>query len=142
MGPGLRSRPTLSGARAACRPDHPFPSGRFPLVHTSGRGALPHRDGRGAWLLNRWGGDIREAILGLFFAVGGILLFSVLTSETVRRRLRAHVGKNFFASRYDYRTEWLRLTDRLSRAGDLGEIGGALLDFLRESVGARARPSG
>lgn len=94
--------------------------------------------GGGAWLLNRWGGDIREAILGLFFAVGGILLFSVLTSETVRRRLRAHVGKNFFASRYDYRTEWLRLTDRLSRAGDLGEIGGALLDFLRESVGARS----
>lgn len=48
----------------------------------------------------------------VFFA--GLGLFIILLSETVKRRVRVFIHKNFYQNKYDYRNQWLQFTDRLS----------------------------
>lgn len=48
----------------------------------------------------------------LFFSGLGLLI--ILLSETVKRRVTVFIHKNFYQSKYDYRTQWLKFTDRLS----------------------------
>jgi putative PEP-CTERM system histidine kinase len=49
--------------------------------------------------------------------VGGVaLLAASLALPMVRNRLRVFVGKHFYRSKYDYRTEWLRFIQTLSAA--------------------------
>lgn len=54
------------------------------------------------------------AIGGAFIA--GVCLLLVLLSETVKRKLKVFIHKNFYQSKYDYRTQWLQFTDRLAKA--------------------------
>ena len=50
----------------------------------------------------------------VFFVVALLMLAIVLVSNQLRSWLRVHIAKNFFASKYDYRAEWLRLIDTLT----------------------------
>jgi putative PEP-CTERM system histidine kinase len=60
-----------------------------------------------------WGATVQIALL-----FGATILLGVLvTSGTLRSRLRVLVNKHFFSYRYDYREEWLRFTSLLA-AGD------------------------
>lgn len=52
-----------------------------------------------------------------FFCGSVILLLVVLSTESVRSRLRRVIAENFFSTRYDYRTEWLRTITTLSSSG-------------------------
>jgi putative PEP-CTERM system histidine kinase len=57
-----------------------------------------------------WGG-----VAQAFFLFGAILvLISLLFSGQMRARLKVFLSKHFFAYKYDYRDEWLRLIDTLS----------------------------
>ncbi len=57
----------------------------------------------------------RSLIFALaFFA--GLALFIMLLSETVKRKVTVFIHKNFFQNKYDYRTQWLQITDRLSES--------------------------
>ncbi len=60
-----------------------------------------------------WGG-ITQAIL-VFAAATAIA--TLLASGGARARLRVTLAKHFFTFRYDYRSEWLRLTELLSQPG-------------------------
>ncbi len=55
----------------------------------------------------------RAMILALVF-FAGLGLFIVLLSETVKRRIKVFIHKNFYQNKYDYRNQWLHFTDRLS----------------------------
>jgi len=57
-----------------------------------------------------WGGVMQIGFLSLAAA----LLFTLLFSANLRARLRVFVSKHFFSYRYDYREEWLRLTEGLA----------------------------
>ncbi|KIE42016.1 XrtA/PEP-CTERM system histidine kinase PrsK [Geobacter anodireducens] len=46
----------------------------------------------------------------------GIALVVILLSETLRRRVRVFIHKNFYRSKYDYQTQWLHFTDLLASA--------------------------
>jgi putative PEP-CTERM system histidine kinase len=59
-----------------------------------------------------WGGALQVVLV---FA-GVLLLGLVLLSGTFRSKLRVFVSKHFFAYRYDYREEWLKITRTLSEA--------------------------
>lgn len=59
-----------------------------------------------------WG---RALEIALVFAAL-LLLVLVLVSGTFRSKLRVFTSKHFFAYRYDYREEWLRITRALSEA--------------------------
>ncbi|SOD91009.1 XrtA/PEP-CTERM system histidine kinase PrsK [Caenispirillum bisanense] len=67
------------------------------------------------------------------FLAGSLLLLGVLVlSGASRARARVWVAKNFFAHRYDYRAEWLRVTRTL--AGGEGEDAAALHDRVIRAV--------
>ena len=66
------------------------------------------------WFGPGWGG---LAEIGLITA-GVISIGVMLTSGSVRSRLRHLLTDNFFSHRYDYRKEWLRCIETLSSAPD------------------------
>ncbi|RIV90911.1 PEP-CTERM system histidine kinase PrsK [Aurantiacibacter xanthus] len=53
---------------------------------------------------------------GFMLAASAVAL-AVLPSPKLRRWLRVMISKHLFQHRYDYRTEWLRFTDTIGRAG-------------------------
>lgn len=61
-----------------------------------------------------WGTIIQITIL--FLALMAIAV--VFVSRTVRSRLNVWINKHFFHHKYDYRVEWLRLINDLSRPAD------------------------
>lgn len=58
-----------------------------------------------------WGGVAQTLVV--FAAV--VVLVALVASERQRARLRVLVAKHFFTYRYDYRTEWLKLTELLAQ---------------------------
>lgn len=62
----------------------------------------------------RWGTIIQ--ITALFLAL--ITIAIVFVSRSVRSRLNVWINKHFFHHKYDYRVEWLRLINDLSRPAD------------------------
>lgn len=68
------------------------------------------------YLLRWFGGDWGEAAQALFLFVAAIGLLVALVSGSLRARLRVFLAKHFFRYRYDYRAEWLRLTELLAGA--------------------------
>src|SRR5690606_2293156 len=91
-----------------------------------------------AYYVRYFGGDWGRALqMALLFA-GLVLLGALLFSGAVRARLRVFISKHLFPYRYDYRAEWLRLTQALSSADrilDLGQSVSQALSGLGESPG-------
>ncbi|HEX2770699.1 MAG TPA: XrtA/PEP-CTERM system histidine kinase PrsK [Geobacteraceae bacterium] len=62
-------------------------------------------------------GDWSQRAMAITLAfVAGLGLIVTLLSETVRRKVRVFINKNFYRNKYDYRNQWLQFTDRLSSA--------------------------
>lgn len=75
-----------------------------------------------------WGSATQAA-----FLTGSLLLLGVVfLSGASRARARVWIAKNFFAHRYDYRAEWLRVTGTL--AGGEDEDAAALHDRVIRAV--------
>ena len=55
----------------------------------------------------------RPMLIAVAF-LSGLGLLITLLSESVRRKIRVFINKNFYRNKYDYRTQWLQFTDRLS----------------------------
>lgn len=88
------------------------------------------------WALRLAGPDwgrVVQAVL-LFAAATGAL--ALIGSRGLRARARVALAKNFFSFRYDYRSEWLRLTRLLALPDDggAGELGERALRALRDLV--------
>lgn len=86
------------------------------------------------YYMRYFGGEWGEALqLALLF--GGALLLGVMFfSGAFRARLKVFLAKNFFAYRYDYRTEWLGVTQALSVAGDGLSLGESVIKALADLV--------
>lgn len=84
----------------------------------------------------RYLGDVpqRALVIGGAFLVG-ICLLLVLLSETLKRKIKVFLHKNFYQSKYDYRTQWLQFTDRLASARDGGMLMEAILSAYCETFG-------
>jgi len=76
----------------------------------------------------RYVGEGHEKTLALGVAfVAGIVLLVVLLSETAKRKIKVFLHKNFYQSKYDYRTQWLQFTDRLASARHGDDLMAAIL---------------
>ncbi|MCH8135680.1 MAG: PEP-CTERM system histidine kinase PrsK, partial [Proteobacteria bacterium] len=64
------------------------------------------------------GGDWGTAAQAIFFFGAVTLLALILLSDRIRRRTRVFLSKHFYRNRYDYREEWLRLSETLYSAED------------------------
>ncbi|HEY6011473.1 MAG TPA: XrtA/PEP-CTERM system histidine kinase PrsK, partial [Nitrospirota bacterium] len=76
----------------------------------------------------------RNLTIVIAFA-GGIFLLAVLFSDNMRRRAKVFVNKHFYATKHDYRDEWIKFTNRLSSCGTLVEVQEAVLTVYRETFG-------
>ena len=59
----------------------------------------------------------------------GIVLCIVFLSSSMRRKVKVFVHKNFYQNKYDYRTQWLEMTERLRTATDEPSLGSAILEM-------------
>ncbi len=66
------------------------------------------------YYLRVFGGDWGEIAQAMFFVLAVVILFIVLSSSSLRAKARVFLSKHFYKNKYDYRLEWLRLTEDLN----------------------------
>lgn len=84
-----------------------------------------------------FGGNAQRLTMISLAFMSGIALVAVLLSETVRRRIKVLIHKNFYMNKYDYRTQWLQFTDRISSAKSGEELLKAILSGFSETFGTK-----
>lgn len=75
--------------------------------------------------------------VGVLALIGGVLLVVVFLSETIRRKIRVLINKHFYRDKYDYRTQWLGFTQRLSHDHHLGSPAENILAFFCDTFSIR-----
>jgi putative PEP-CTERM system histidine kinase len=91
-----------------------------------------------AMLLRGLGGDW-GLVLQLAMLFGSIVvLATVLSSGSVRRRLKFLISRNFFTHRYDYRVEWLKFIELVSEPKHGEELSVRVIRALAEFVDSPA----
>lgn len=93
--------------------------------------------GLAAQAVKSFRGDSSAYWGALVIVVGLIGLAAMLLSYDVRTRLKVFVNRHFFKYKYDYRKEWLDLTERLSSKPTVGAIAPALAAMLFETFWIR-----
>ena len=74
--------------------------------------------------------------LAIFIAfTAGIIMLIILFSERLRRRAKVLINKHFYANKYDYRTEWLNFTTRLTSCRNIADVRDVILSTFRETFG-------
>jgi len=68
----------------------------------------------GGYYLRAIGGSWGSVAQVLFFLGAGIVLATIVFSETMRRHAMVFISKHFYRNKYDYRIEWLRFIQTLS----------------------------
>lgn len=63
------------------------------------------------------GSDYGRVLQTGFVLLASVAALMLLPSKRLRSWLRVSLSKNLFQHRYDYRSEWLRFTDTIGRAG-------------------------
>lgn len=89
-------------------------------------------------LLHGFGGDW-GLVLQLAMLLGSIVvLITVLSSGSLRQRLKFAISRNFFTHRYDYRVEWLKFIDVVSEPQEAEELPVRIIRALAEFVDSPA----
>jgi len=90
------------------------------------------------YYLREFGGSWGRIGQVLFFSLSVVLLVSVLSSGHLRARIKVFLAKHFYKNKYDYRIEWLSLTEELS--DNTRNEGGykAVIEAIAKIVDARA----
>ncbi|XPF92828.1 XrtA/PEP-CTERM system histidine kinase PrsK [Colwellia sp. RE-S-Sl-9] len=65
------------------------------------------------YVLSYFGGKWGSVFSVGFLVLGGIVLITLLATETLRRNVKVFIAKNFFANKYEYRDEWLNLIGKI-----------------------------
>lgn len=90
------------------------------------------------YYLREFGGSWGRIGQVLFFSLAIVLLASVLSSSNLRARIKVFLAKHFYKNKYDYRVEWLRLTEELSDSAQNEGRYKAVIEALAQIVDARA----
>jgi putative PEP-CTERM system histidine kinase len=85
-------------------------------------------------------GGAWSVLLELAFLLGALaVLLVILFSTKIRARLKVFLVKHFYRNKYDYRQEWLHLTQMLGRTADLAVMAtNALAGLARILESSRA----
>jgi hypothetical protein len=79
-------------------------------------------------------GDWASAAL---LVVGGLAVAALLVADGFQRRVKGFIDTHFYKNKYDYRKEWLSLTERLARAVTIHEVGPRIVEGLVETMWVR-----
>ncbi|MCM0083394.1 PEP-CTERM system histidine kinase PrsK [Geomonas sp. Red32] len=86
----------------------------------------------------RYFGDQFPRVLTMALGfISGMLLLLVLLSNRLKREVKVFFHKNFYQSKYDYRTQWLAITERLATAGSGENLLKRILSAYCEIFGVR-----
>ena len=78
--------------------------------------------------------------LSIVIVFGGVIaLITVLFSETLRRRVKVFIDKNFYKDKYDYRSQWLQFTQRISYTKSFDELLSAILGGVASAIGSKTK---
>jgi len=66
------------------------------------------------YYLKEFGGNWGRVGQVMFFTLAVVFLFAILSSAQLRAKIKVFLGKHFYKNKYDYRIEWLRLTEDLN----------------------------
>jgi len=92
-----------------------------------------------AYYLKTIGGEWGAYSQLVFIALALAILVFLFLSESLRNKVKVFISKHFFANRYDYRQQWLKLNDNLasSQYSDYRETAlHALMDLFAIEQGA------
>ncbi|MBL4711823.1 MAG: PEP-CTERM system histidine kinase PrsK [Gammaproteobacteria bacterium] len=90
------------------------------------------------YYLREFGGDWGHIGQVMLLALAVVFLFAIATSSQVRAKARVFLVKNFYKNRYDYRIEWLRLTDDLNENIQHKNYNLTAIEAIAHIVDARA----
>jgi putative PEP-CTERM system histidine kinase len=65
------------------------------------------------YVINYIGGEWGSVVSISFLVLSGLVLVVLLITESLRRKLKVFIAKNFFANKYEYRDEWLNLIGKI-----------------------------
>ena len=65
------------------------------------------------YVINYIGGQWGDFVSIGFLILSVIVLVALLITESLRRRVKVFIAKNFFANKYEYRDEWLNLIEKI-----------------------------
>ncbi|RDV29050.1 PEP-CTERM system histidine kinase PrsK [Alteromonas aestuariivivens] len=83
------------------------------------------------YLGGNWGATVQIVLMVLSLA----LLASLVLSNSLRTRIKVFITKHFFANQYDYRVEWVKLTQSLSvSTNSMPEVYRAALDGMLGAI--------
>jgi putative PEP-CTERM system histidine kinase len=89
-------------------------------------------------VLRKFGGDW-GLVLQLVMLFGSVVvLATVLSSGSLRRRVKFLISRNFFTHRYDYRVEWLKFIELVSDPSHAEELQVRIIRALAEFVDSPA----
>jgi len=74
-------------------------------------------------------------ILFLFAAI--LFLLVLFLSDRIRWKAKMLINRHFYRSRYDYREEWLKFSERLSLKLDINDLVSPIVNMLQDSVGVK-----
>ncbi|MFZ5875063.1 MAG: XrtA/PEP-CTERM system histidine kinase PrsK [Nitrospirota bacterium] len=94
--------------------------------------------GLAAQAVKSLGGDNNMYWGALVVVVSVIALAIVLLSYDVRTRVKVFINRHFFRSKYDYRKEWMNLTERLSAKPTVEAIASALAAMFFDTFWIRS----
>jgi len=112
---------------------------RYVVFYTAsllGVGAYLFAMGLVAYVIRAVGSEWSFPLDLLFLTAGVGVLLATLFSATIRARFKAFVIKHFYRTKYDYREAWLRLTQSLSKTGDLQQSAASGLEGLARIIGS------
>jgi len=65
------------------------------------------------YVINYIGGEWGSVVSISFLVLSGVVLVVLLITESLRKKLKVFIAKNFFANKYEYRDEWLNLIGKI-----------------------------
>ncbi|MBM4128872.1 MAG: PEP-CTERM system histidine kinase PrsK [Nitrospira sp.] len=86
-----------------------------------------------------FGEDFSKYLSLVIVFAGTLALTATLFSETVRRKMKVFIDKNFFRDKYDYRAQWLQFTERISSTKSFDELLTAILGGFASAMGSQRR---
>ena len=89
-----------------------------------------------AYVMRGLGGDLALVLQVVFVVSALAILAYILFSTSLRAHLKVLLVKHFYKVKYDYRQEWLRLTERLGRSGEIQTLSRNALEGIAGIVGS------
>ncbi|MBL4607314.1 MAG: PEP-CTERM system histidine kinase PrsK, partial [Pseudomonadales bacterium] len=87
-----------------------------------------------AYYIRSFGGTWGGAMEVTFLTLGALSLLILVFSGSLRARLRVFLSQHLFSYKYDYRKEWLRITDILSGTNKEKPLPERVIDALAKIV--------